>query len=260
MMDGSWKYGFVIPVYNHGAALEGVVRNLVQYDFPIIVVDDGNDERNKTFINDIAARYPLVSLVVRAKNGGKGAAMKDGVRRAHELGLTHILQLDSDGQHDTSRIPHFLTLSQENPGAIICGCPEYDENAPRHRVNGRKVANAWIHFVTLSKCIEDGMIGFRVYPVEPYMKQIQSHAILDNRMGYDIEILVRLYWRGIQVISSPVKVFYPADGVSNFRNVRDNIRIAGSYARLCIGLVPHLPVLLARKCRKIRRETPDGSE
>ena len=37
------KFGFVIPVYNHGAALESVVKNLVQYNFPIIVVDDGND-------------------------------------------------------------------------------------------------------------------------------------------------------------------------------------------------------------------------
>ena len=40
------KFGFVIPVYNHGAALESVVKNLVQYNFPIIVVDDGNDEKN----------------------------------------------------------------------------------------------------------------------------------------------------------------------------------------------------------------------
>ena len=39
------KYGFVIPVYNHGAALESVVKSLLQYDLPIIVVDDGNDEK-----------------------------------------------------------------------------------------------------------------------------------------------------------------------------------------------------------------------
>ena len=41
------KFGFVVPVYNHGSALESVVKNLVQYNFPIIVVDDGNDEKNK---------------------------------------------------------------------------------------------------------------------------------------------------------------------------------------------------------------------
>ncbi len=94
------KFGFVIPVYNHGAALESVVKNLVQYDFPIIVVDDGNDEKNKAYINDVAARYPLVTLLVHEKNKGKGEAVKTGVLKAEQLGLTHILQIDSDGQHD----------------------------------------------------------------------------------------------------------------------------------------------------------------
>lgn len=247
------KYGFVIPVYNHGAALESVVKNLVQYNLPIIVVDDGNDEKNKAFINDVASRYPLVDLVVRAKNGGKGAAMKDGVRRAAELGLTHILQLDSDGQHDTDRVTHFLEESEKYPEAIICGYPEYDESAPKHRVNGRKVANAWIHFVTLSKDIKDAMIGFRIYPVESYLKLINGHSYLDARMGYDIDILVRLYWRKVPVVSESVKVFYPSDGVSNFHAVRDNLRIAWVYTRLCIGMILRLPVLIVRCIKRNRR-------
>ena len=244
------KYGFVIPVYNHGAALESVVKSLLQYDLPIIVVDDGNDEKNKAFINDIAARYPSVTLVVRQKNGGKGAALKDGVVKAYEMGLTHILQIDSDGQHDASRVPYFIEKSKEHPDAVICGCPEYDASAPKHRVYGRKIANAWIHFVTLSKDIVDGMIGFRVYPVDSYMKLINSKIYIDSRMGYDIEILVRLYWRNVSIISEPVKVFYPADGISNFRNVRDNLRIAGAYSRLCLGMFFRFPVLISHKIKK----------
>ena len=38
------NYGFVVPVYNHGSTLEFVVKQLSEYGFPIIVVDDGNDE------------------------------------------------------------------------------------------------------------------------------------------------------------------------------------------------------------------------
>lgn len=245
-------YGFVVPVYNHGAALEGVIKNLIQYNLPIIVVDDGNDEGNKKFINDVAARYPLVNLVVRPKNGGKGKAMKDGVRKAHELGLTHILQIDSDGQHDAGKIPLFMEMSKANPKAIICGYPEYDESAPKHRVNGRKIANAWIHVVsfTTEKEVRDALIGFRIYPVEPYCRVLNRHAIIDSRMGYDIDILVHLIWMGVPVISEGVKVSYPSDGVSNFRAVRDNIRISCTYARLCIGMVLRLPVLIGRKIHR----------
>ena len=156
------KCGFVIPVYNHGSALEDVVKNLVPFNYDIIIVDDGNDEKNKAFINDVAQKYSLVTLVTRPSNGGKGQAMTDGVRKANEIGITHILQIDSDGQHDAGRVGYFWEQAQKHPEATICGYPEYDKDAPKKRVNGRKVANGWIHFVTLSKEIVDAMIGFRV--------------------------------------------------------------------------------------------------
>lgn len=244
------SYGFVVPVYNHGATLEYVVKQLTEYGFPIIVVDDGNDEVNKKFISEVAQEYSQVVVVTRKKNGGKGKAMSDGVRKAYEMGLSHILQIDSDGQHDAGRIGHFLEVSTKNPESVICGYPEYDETAPAKRVNGRKIANAWIHFVTLSNEIKDAMIGFRVYPVAPYYKLISGPVILDGRMGYDIDILVHLSWKGVKIVSESVKVNYPIDGVSNFRMVRDNVRISFTYARLVIGMIVRLPILIFRKIGK----------
>ena len=244
------KYGFVLPVYRHGSTLEAVVKSLLPFNYPIIAVDDGNDEENRALIAAVAEKYPLVTVVKREKNGGKGAAVMSGVYKAYEMGLTHVLQLDSDGQHDVGKAQRFLELSYQNPDSIICGCPEYDESAPRHRVNGRKFANGWVHLVTLSHDIKDAIIGFRVYPVEPFVKMLQRTLYIDGRMGFDIEVLVRMYWRGVPVISEPVKVFYPQDGISNYHYINDTLRISGSYTRLCLGLIPRLPVLI---CRKIKR-------
>ena len=240
-------FGFVIPVYRHGSTLEAVVKSLLSFGYPIIVVDDGNDEANRAFISNVAEKYPLVTLVTREKNGGKGCAMIDGIRKASELGLTHILQLDSDGQHDTGKAERFFELAEQNPDKIICGCPEYDANAPKARVNGRKFANGWIHIVTLSHEIKDAMIGFRVYPVEPFIKMLKKPVYIDGRMGFDIEVLVRQYWQGVHVLSEPVKVYYPADGISNFRAIRDNLRISFSFSRLFLGMLIRLPILLKRK-------------
>jgi hypothetical protein len=75
---------------------------------------------------------------------------------------------------------------------------------------------------------------------------------MDLRMGFDIEILVRLVWKKIPLIYYPVKVTYPADGISHFRPVRDNIRISWSYTRLCCGMILRLPILLARNLKKGR--------
>ncbi|MCQ2577183.1 MAG: glycosyltransferase family 2 protein [Treponema sp.] len=243
------EYGFVVPVYNHGAALEGVVKNLSAHNIPIIIVDDGNNETNRRQINDVVNNYPLCTLVSLEKNSGKGIAMKHGLLKAHEMGLSYILQVDSDGQHDASRVSHFIEVSKANPGAIICGYPEYDESVPKKRLNGRKIANGWIHVVTLSNSIKDALIGFRVYPVKPYIKIINRHTYIDSRMGYDTDILVHLMWSGCPVINEPVKVFYPKDGISNFRMVRDNIRISLTYARLCLGMIIRIPVLLFRKIK-----------
>ncbi len=244
------KFGFVIPVYRHGSTLENVVKQLLHYNYPLIVIDDGNDEENRKLINAVAEKYESVSLVTRQKNGGKGRAMTDGIIRAHELGLTHILQVDSDGQHDIGRTDFFLSESEKHPEALICGYPEYDESVPKHRLNGRRIANAWIHIVTLSTEIKDALIGFRVYPVEPYYRMIRRHTIIDTHMGYDTDILVHYSWKGVQIISQPVKIRYPEDGISTFRMVRDNLHISLTFARLCIGMILRLPVLLGRKIRR----------
>lgn len=244
------KYGFVIPIYNHGATLESVVINLLPYNLPIIAVDDGNNEENKAFIHAVEEKYSLVTVVTREKNGGKGCAFMDGIAKASEMGIDYVLQLDSDGQHDATRVKHFIELSEKNPGALICGYPEYDASAPKARVNGRKFSNGWVHIVTLSKDIKDAMIGFRIYPVESTLKVINKAWYIDGRMGFDIEILVRIHWANVPVISEPVKVFYPENGISNYRYFQDTVRVSCTYARLCLGMFVRFPVLLARKFKR----------
>ena len=94
------------------------------------------------------------------------------------------------------------------------------------------------------------LIGFRIYPVKPYCIVLRRHSIIDTHMGYDIDILVHLLWRNVPVISEAVEVHYPSDGISNFRAVRDNLHITFTYARLCIGMVIRLPILIKRKLCK----------
>jgi hypothetical protein len=69
-------------------------------------------------------------------------------------------------------------------------------------------------------------------------------------MGFDPEILVRLYWKKVFPVFHAVKVSYPQDGVSNFRMIRDNIRISWVFSRLFFGMIPRLPLLIARKIKR----------
>ena len=40
-------------------------------------------------------------LLTRARNGGKGAAVLDGLHAARAAGFTHAIQVDADSQHDS---------------------------------------------------------------------------------------------------------------------------------------------------------------
>jgi glycosyltransferase involved in cell wall biosynthesis len=223
-----------------------VVQALAGRGLPIILVDDGSDGETKACLAKIAADTPAAILVTLEKNGGKGAAVMAGIDKAREEGLTHVLQIDADGQHDAGRAGFFLEESAARPEALICGLPEYDSSVPLIRKNGRKVANTWAKIVTLSADLQDVLCGFRVYPVEP-VRRICRGACVDKRMGFDVEILVRLHWKGVPIRFYPVRVSYPRDGVSHFQPVRDNIRISLVFTRLCAGMLIRLPVLLGSR-------------
>jgi glycosyltransferase involved in cell wall biosynthesis len=240
------KQGFVIPVYNHGKTAEPLAEKLSRYGLPIIMVDDGSNGETKSCLARAAAACPLVRVVGLEKNSGKGAALIRGAEKARELGLTHILQIDADGQHDADRSGFFLEESAAHPNALICSWPEYDDSVPPGRKKGRGIANTWAKIVTLSPDIPDVMIGFRVYPVEPLLRLCRARYI-DRRMGFDIEILIRLYWMGLPLIFHPVRVVYPRDGISHFRVVGDNIRISWVFCRLFFGMLIRLPLLVLRR-------------
>jgi len=246
------KQGFLIPVYRHGITACSLAKQLASTGLPVIVVDDGNDAETQALLAECAAKTPGVALIRLKKNSGKGAAMAKGFEKAAELGLTHALQVDADGQHDIGKAAFFLEESANHPDMIVCGYPEFDETAPRGRVNGRKISNFWAAVVTLSTELKDVLCGFRVYPVDASLR-ITRNPFLDKRMGIDAEILVRLYWKKVFPVFHPIKVSYPADGVSNFRMVRDNIRISLMFSRLCVGMILRLPLLIAGKIKREKK-------
>lgn len=239
----------VVPVYRHGKTLAGVIEGLARSGLPVIVVDDGNDAETKEYISLARSLPGFADLVVLPENRGKGGAVIAGFIRAAELGFSHAIQIDADGQHDMEPIARFLEESRLSPDLLVCGYPVFDESVPSSRKNGRKVTNFWVAIETLSHDLKDSMCGFRLYPLEPTCRLARRwrHGL---RMTFDIEILIRLYWRGVPVRFLPIKVRYPDGGISNFRMVRDNVEISLMHTRLFFGMLPRIPLLLARKAIK----------
>lgn len=254
-MANSFNPCIVIPVYNHGGPLPKIVERLEPHGLPCLLVDDGSGESCAETVRGLSEKYPWVRHVRQEVNRGKGHAVKTGILLARRLGYSHAVQIDADGQHTVEDVGKFLDAAAQNPAAVVIGEPVFDGSIPRLRYYARHLTHVWVHINTLSLSIRDSMCGFRVYPVDACARLIQS-AALGDRMSFDTEILVRLHWQGVPVVSIPTRVGYPEDGVSHFRPWEDNARISLMHARLFFGMLRRLPALLRR--RPARAGKPAG--
>ncbi len=248
-MTPSDTHVVLIPSFNPGARLRDTVRDARAQWTPVWVIVDGSTDGSGAMLKEMARTDPGLRVLVRARNGGKGAALLDGLREAQHAGFTHALTMDSDGQHPHQCIGPFMQASRAAPGAMILGEPVFDASAPRIRVRGRRIANWATNLETLWAGIHDTLFGFRVYPIAPLIAVMETSRWM-RRFDFDAEAVVRLSWRGVPAVNLPAPVRYYTGqdgGVTHFNYWRDNVLLTSMYLRLFIGFVLRLPLLIARR-------------
>jgi glycosyltransferase involved in cell wall biosynthesis len=248
-MSRSATHLVLIPSYNPGSrALETVRAARANWD-PVWVVVDGSTDGSAETLRAMAAGDPGLRVFVRPRNGGKGAAVMDGLLEAQRSGFTYVLTMDADGQHPAEHIGAFMAASAAHPAAMILGDPVFDASAPRIRLRGRRIANWCTNLETLWAGVHDTLFGFRVYPIAPLLAVMRRTRWM-RRFDFDPEAAMRLSWRGVPAINlrAPVKYFTPAEGgVSHFNYWRDNVLLTSMYLRLLVGFLVRLPLLIARR-------------
>jgi len=239
----------LIPSYNPGARALEAVRAARANWAPVWVVVDGSTDGSAAALTALAGTDPALRVLVRSRNGGKGAAVLDGLIAARRAGFTHALTMDADGQHPAECIGAFMSASLAAPAAMVLGDPVFDASAPEIRRRGRRIANWCTNLETLWAGVHDTLFGFRVYPIAPLIAVMQRSRWM-RRFDFDAEAAVRLCWRRVPLVNlpAPVKYFTPDEGgVSHFNYWRDNALLTSMYLRLLAGFVLRLPVLIARR-------------
>ncbi len=255
MTDRSTTHLVLIPSFNPGPKVyETVLAALGQWN-PVWVVVDGSTDGSAERLSAMSVREPGLRVLILAKNRGKGAAVLHGIRAASAQGYTHVLTMDSDGQHPADRIVEFMEASQARPSAMVLGQPIFDSSAPSLRVKGRKISNWLANLETLWAGIGDSLFGFRVYPIAPLLRVMRRRLGM-RRFDFDVEAVVRLCWRGVEPINIPAPVRYfrsDQGGVSHFNYWRDNALLVWMHARLLWGFLLRLPFLAARRAHRRKR-------
>lgn len=214
------KYCVLIPTYNNSGTLQEVISNVLEYTKDIIVVNDGSTDNTKQILQNIQVK----AVVNFEKNQGKGMALRQGFKKAAELGYTHAITIDSDGQHKASDLPTFFKAIEENPHALYIGARNmHTENVPGTSSFGNNFSNFWFKFETGIDA-PDTQSGYRAYPIFRY----KNMRFFTTKYEFEIEVIVRSAWKDIPVLFLPIDVYYPPqeERITHFRKIPDFTRIS----------------------------------
>ena len=219
----------VIPTYNNARTVSEAVKDvLLNTSFPVLVVDDGSDTPVSGALYSWDVRNALETGRVRVerfeKNRGKGAALRFAIKELARQGYTHMMAMDADGQHFAREIHKLVELAKAHPWDLIIGERKLkSETVPTISKFGRKFSNFWVNYETGSQ-IRDSQSGFRLYPLLP----VQNMRFLSRKYDFEIEVLIRLLWKGVHVREVEIDVYYPEKEarVSHFNKFWDNVRIS----------------------------------
>lgn len=226
------KICVLIPTYNNAGTLRRVITEILNYTSDVIVVNDGSTDSTNSILDELKDTIKVVSY---EQNQGKGFALKTGFKKALELGYEYAITIDSDGQHYAEDLPKFVRAIAENNGALIVG----ERDLSNVDINGKssfanKFSNFWF-CVQTGKRLNDTQTGYRAYP----LNKLHGLSLLTSRYEAELELLVFAAWNGVDIISIPIRVYYPpqSERVSHFKPALDFTRISILNTILCGGAI-----------------------
>ncbi len=210
----------IIPTYNNERTLSGVIEKALDYCPDLIIVNDGSTDRTSEILELHSDKIDLISF---EKNKGKGAALRSGLQLAIKKGFHYAISIDSDGQHLAEDLPQFFAAIRDYNGDLVLGARDLlAEGAPKKSSFGNRFSNFWFWIETGIK-LPDTQTGFRAYP----LISLKNTRFYTNKFEFEIEVLVRSAWKGINIVSIPVRSIYDQEErVSHFRPFTDFTRIS----------------------------------
>lgn len=107
----------IIPAFNEGASIRGVINAVQPYvEGDIVVIDDGSEDDTAAL-----ARQAGAAVIRHPCNLGIGAAVQTGFLYGLTRGYDYVVRQDGDGQHDPAQIPRLLAVLREGDADIVVG-------------------------------------------------------------------------------------------------------------------------------------------
>jgi glycosyltransferase involved in cell wall biosynthesis len=223
------KLCVVIPAYNAAQHIEAVLERVAGLTACglslVVVVDDGShDDTVRRARRHQPAGY-RVSVLERGKNGGYGAAMKDGLAaaRAHDPEL--VACIHADGQYAPEALPALISeLSRRRldllQGSRIAAGTALKGGMPLYKYVGNALLNRLENYA-LCLNMTDYHSGYLLYGRRALSVPFAS---LSDSFDFDLEVIASAKARGLAVGEAPIPTHY-GDEVSHLNPVTYGLRV-----------------------------------
>jgi len=211
MTDWPRRCAVVISCFNEAERVGPVVTRIRQHLPSVIIVDDGSTDDTAE-----VAKMCGANVVRLPENGGKGAALRAGWRRASELGFTWTLMLDGDGQHAPDDAPMFFDCADRTGARLVIGNRMVRAEAMPWV---RRQVNAWMSrriSALTGAALPDSQCGFRL----AHLETLRGLALMTNHFEIESEVLAAFLAARQRVEFVPVQTIYHA-GPSRIRPIPD---------------------------------------
>jgi len=208
----------VVPAFNEGRTIRGVVESLRVGRREVVVVDDGSDDDTVRSL----AGLP-VHVLRHAINRGQGAALQTGIRFALRHGADVVVTFDSDGQHDAEDVARLVEPVARGECDIALGS-RFRGRAINIPAGRWLVLKAGVMFTRLVSRIRvtDVHNGLRAFS----RTAAAQLSITMDRMAHASEILEQIRIHGWRYCEVGVTVHYSAYSLRKGQRSSNAVRIA----------------------------------
>jgi glycosyltransferase involved in cell wall biosynthesis len=189
----------VMPVFNERDTIDEILRRVlaVPIRIQLIVVDDCSTDGTRDRLQELS-RTLSFTLVLQAKNGGKGSALRAGFERVD--GDLVVIQ-DADLEYSPEEYPELIELICRGRADVVYG----SRFIGRHRVFlfTHYVGNRILTLLTnvlYNTMLTDMETCFKVMRVEV----LRSMTLRSDRFGIEPELTAKIFKRGYRVYEVPI--------------------------------------------------------